>query len=43
MQAVLIESNGIAKVAYDSLVVSEPKMLHALGNKLAMKIVQEIG
>ncbi|MBI2084187.1 MAG: helix-turn-helix transcriptional regulator [Candidatus Aenigmarchaeota archaeon] len=42
MQATLIENNGTGRIAYDSLVVNDPKALSSLNSKLAMKIVKTL-
>jgi len=40
MQATLIENNDNGRIAYDSLILSDPKALSVLNNKIAMKIVK---
>ncbi|MBI1978566.1 MAG: winged helix-turn-helix transcriptional regulator [Candidatus Aenigmarchaeota archaeon] len=42
MQATLIENDGNGRVAYDSLILSDPKALSALSSKLALKIVKTL-
>ncbi len=42
MQATLIESNGNARTAYDSLLLDNPKAFSALNSKLALKIVKSL-
>jgi len=40
MQATLIENNDNGRIAYDSLILSDPKALSVLNNKISMKIVK---
>lgn len=42
MQATLIESNGTGRIAYDSLILDNPKAFTALNSKLALKIVKSL-
>lgn len=42
MQATLIENNGNARMAYDSLILENPKAFSALNSKLALKIVKAL-
>ncbi len=42
MQATLIENNGTGRMAYDSLVLDNPKAFSALNSKLALKIVKSL-
>ncbi len=42
MQATLIENNGNGKMAYDSLILDNPKSFSALNSKVAMKIVKSL-
>ncbi len=40
MQATLIENNGNGRIAYDSLLMSDPEAFSALGNKIAIRIIK---
>lgn len=40
MQATLIENNDNGRIAYDSLILSDPKALSVLNSKIAMRIVK---
>ncbi len=42
MQATLIENNGTGRMAYDSLILDNPKAFSALNSKLAFKIVKAL-
>ncbi len=42
MQATLIENNGTGRIAYDSLILDNPKAFSALNSKLALKIVKTL-
>ncbi len=42
MQAMLIENNGNARMAYDSLILDNPKAFSALNSKVAFKIVKSL-
>ncbi len=42
MQATLIENNENGRIAYDSLILSDPKALSVLNSKIAMKIVKTL-
>ena len=42
MQATLIENNGRGRIAYDSLILSDPKSFSALNSKTAFKIVKSL-
>lgn len=42
MQATLIENNGASRIAYDSLILDNPKAFSALNSKLALKIVKSL-
>ncbi len=42
MQATLIENDGRGRIAYDSLILSDPKAFSALNSKLAFKIVKAL-
>lgn len=42
MQATLIENNGTGRIAYDSLILDNPKSFSALNSKLALKIVKSL-
>lgn len=42
MQATLIENNGKGRIAYDSLILNDPKAFSALNSKIAMKIVKAL-
>lgn len=43
MQATLIENNGTGRIAYDSLILDNPKAFSALNSKLAFRIVKSLG
>lgn len=40
MPAILIETNGNKRVAYDSLILNDPKSFSTLNNKIALRIVK---
>jgi len=42
MQATLIENDGKGRIAYDSLILSDPKAFSALNSKVAFKIVKSL-
>ena len=42
MQATLIENNGTGRMAYDSLILDNPKAFSALNSKIALKIVKAL-
>ncbi len=42
MQATLIENSDNGRIAYDSLILSDPKALSVLNSKIAMKIVKSL-
>ncbi len=42
MQATLIENNGKGRIAYDSLIINDPKSFSTLNSKLALKIVKTL-
>ncbi|MBU5536968.1 MAG: helix-turn-helix domain-containing protein [Candidatus Aenigmatarchaeota archaeon] len=42
MQATLIENNGNVRIAYDSLILDNPKAFSALNSKVALKIVKAL-
>ncbi|MEK6909718.1 MAG: winged helix-turn-helix domain-containing protein [Candidatus Aenigmatarchaeota archaeon] len=42
MQATLIENNGTGRMAYDSLILDNPKAFSALNSKIAFKIVKAL-
>lgn len=42
MQATLIETNENGRIAYDSLILSDPKAFGSLNNKLALKIIKSL-
>jgi len=42
MQAILIENNGTGRMAYDSLILDNPKAFSALNSKVALKIVKSL-
>jgi len=42
MSSTLIESNEKSRVAYDSLLVSDPTLLSALGSRISLKIIKTL-
>ena len=42
MQATLIENNGTGRIAYDSLILDNPKAFSSLNSKLAFKIMKSL-